>query len=466
VTTTVTETRARLSAATVGRARALTRPGYDRTATPCITHIGVGAFVRAHLAVYADEMLQSGHDALIRGVSLHSTQPQEQLAPQDGYYSVLEREPGVAPRLRVVGSVASVTAGTGPALATLTAPTTQLVTLTITEKGYDLDPADLAHPERPVSAPGLLALALQRWRTSSLEPPVVAALDNVSANGTLLRSRVLEVAGRLEPDLPRWIEDTVPFPDSVVDRMVPAVSPRDLEEVSSRLGLVDLGAVVTERHRSWVTTGHPRLEPWTAVGVELVTDTTPYEQRKLWLLNGPHSALAYGGLVAGHATIASAATDGKLGEFVGGLVDDVLEVVHLPHALAPSDFAADALGRFKNPGLAHTCAQVGADGSRKLPQRFADVVAARLERGLDVTRFATVVALWIAAAAGIELRGARLPALEDPDAADLRRRRSEGSDGVVGAALDGRFAPGFVAAVRPALRDLIARGAGVLAEPT
>ena len=464
--TIVTATRARLSAATLPRARAAMPPGYDRTAAPRIAHIGFGAFVRAHLGVYADEMLQSGHGELIRGISLHGRRPLKQLAPQDCYYSVLEREPGVAPRLRVVGSVASVTAGSSAALAALTAPTTELVTLTITEKGYDLEPADLEHPDRPTSAPGLLALALERRRTAGLEPPVVAALDNVSANGTLLRSRVLEVAERLQPDLPRWIEETVPFPDSVVDRMVPAVSQRDLDEVSSRLGLVDLGAVVTERHRSWVTTGHPRLEPWADVGVELVADTTPYEQRKLWLLNGPHSALAYCGLVAGHGTIAAAAADDSLVGFVSRLVDDVLEVVHLPDALVPSVFAADALRRFQNLGLAHTCVQVGADGSRKLPQRFADVVGIRLERGLDVTRFATVVAAWIAAAAGFELPGTRLPALEDPDAWDLQRWRVEGIDTVVGAALDGRFDPGFVAVVNHALRDLIDRGAGVLADPT
>jgi fructuronate reductase len=310
--------------------------------------------VRAHLAVHADEMLQSGHDALMHGVSPHSQRQQEAARAARLLYSVAEREPGVAPQLRVIGSVSSVTTGRSAALRALTAPTTRLVTLTITEKGYDLDPVDLEHPNSPASAPGLIALALHRRRTSGLEPPLVAALDNVSANGTLLRSRVVEFAGCLEPDLPRWREDTVPFPDSVVDRMVPAVSQRDLDEMSTTLGLVDLGAVVTERHRSWVTTGHRLLEPWADVGVELVDDTTAHEQRKLWLLNGPHSALAYCGLLAGHTTIASAAADETLARFVGWLVDDVLDVVRFPGALAPSEFAADALRRFKNPTLAHT----------------------------------------------------------------------------------------------------------------
>jgi fructuronate reductase len=461
--TVFTETEERLSASTMARARVDARPGYDRTAAPCITHLGVGAFVRAHVAVYADDLLRLGHAALIHGVSLHNPRAEEELMPQDCFYSVAEREPGAALRLRVIGSITSVATGVDAALRALTAPTTRLVTLTITEKGYDLAPGELAHPDRPTSAPGLLALALHHWRASGQAPPVFAALDNVSANGTLLRARVLELAGGLRPDLPSWIADEVAFPNSVVDRMVPATSPGDLADVAEQLGLVDLAAVTTERHRSWVMTGDARLEGWREVGVELVTDTTPYEQRKLWLLNGPHSALAYCGLLAGHTTVAASSRDDTLSAFVGRLVDDVLEIVRLPAVLQPRDFASDALQRFRNPGLGHTCAQVGADGSHKLPQRFGDVVAARLRAGLDVTRFAVVVALWIAATAGVHLRGARLPVLDDPDAARLRQRRDAGLDAVVAAALEDRFDPAFGAAVAQSLRNLVTDGLSVVA---
>jgi fructuronate reductase len=459
------ETRARLSAATVTGARADALPGYDRSAEPSIVHLGVGAFMRAHLAVYADDLLRQGQAAMIRGVSLHNRRAEAQLAPQDCYYTVVEREPASAPHLRVVGSISSVGTGRGAALRALGAATTRLVTLTITEKGYDLDPAELEHPDRPVSAPGLVALALDRWRTSGQAPPVVAALDNLAENGTLLRARVLEVAQRLHPALPAWIENEVLFPNSVVDRMVPAPGSRDLADIAARLGLLDLGAVVTETHSSWVMTGagDARLVAWGKVGVELVSDSTPYEQRKLWLLNGPHSALAYGGLLAGHATIASAAGDATLSSFVRRLVDDVLEVAQLPPALRATGFAADGLRRFQNPNLGHTCTQVGADGSRKLPQRFADVVAARVRSGLDSSRVATVVALWIAATAGIELRGSQLPALDDPDAARLRARRAEGLDAVVSTALAGRFDPAFVPTVSAVLRRLGDEGMGVVA---
>jgi fructuronate reductase len=463
--TPVTETRARLSAATLARARADVRPGYDRTGEPTIVHLGVGNFVRAHLALYADDLLQLGRAALIRGVSLHNPQVEAQLAPQDCYYTVAEQEPDAEPSLRVVGSIAAVSTGREAALRALCATATRLVTLTITEKGYDLDPADLEHPDRPVSAPGIVALALEEWRRTGHAPPVVAALDNLAENGSLLRTRVLEVAQRLNPALPPWIEDKVLFPNSVVDRMVPAPGARDLADIAARLGLVDLGAVVTESHRSWVMSGagDPRLVSWGEAGVALVPDATPYEQRKLWLLNGPHSALAYAGLLGGHVTIASAADDSVLSSFVRLLVDDVLEVVRLPPALRGPDFAAGALRRFRNANLGHTCTQVGADGSRKLPQRFAAVVAARLRSGLDTTRVATVVALWIAATAGVELRGSRLPAVDDPDAALLSARLDQGLDAVVDAALAGRFDPAFAPTVTVVLRHLATAGMGAVA---
>ena len=180
----------RLSALTLAPTRSWSVPGYDRSLPAPITHIGLGAFARAHLGVYADELLRIGRPALIRGVSLHSRRAEERLAPQDCLYTVTEREPDCEPRLHVIGSLASVATGATEALAALCAPTTTLVTLTVTEKGYDIPPEDLERPDQPVSAPGLIALALARRRDAGAKPPVVASLDNVAGNGGLLRSRV------------------------------------------------------------------------------------------------------------------------------------------------------------------------------------------------------------------------------------------------------------------------------------
>ena len=163
--------------------------------------------------------------------------------------------------------------------------------------------------EASTSAPALIALALARRRRAGLDAPIFASLDNLLDNGNVLRSRVVAVAGRIDPSLAEWIAGDVRFPNSVVDRMVPAPTEQDAEDISSQLGLLDRAAVSAERHRSWVMRYVDGVSPLAEVGVELVDDVAPFERRKLWLLNGPHSAVAYGGLLAGFDTIAHAVAD-------------------------------------------------------------------------------------------------------------------------------------------------------------
>lgn len=434
----------RLSTSALPRARTSLVPIYDRNSTPSIAHLGVGAFARAHLAVYADDLLQAGHPAMIRGVSLRNRGAEEQLAPQDGLFTVDEREPGRGHPLRVVGSLASVETGAAAAVEAIAAPTTELVTLTVTEKGYELDPLDRAEPGRPRSAPAVLVHGLGRRRGLG-PPPVVASLDNVQDNGGFLRQQVLQAAEQTDADLARWIAEEVSFPSSVVDRMVPATTPADLDEGARRLGLRDEAIVVAEHHRSWFITAVDGLPPLADVGARVVGDIGPYQRRKLWLLNGPHSALAYGGLLAGCDTIAEAADHPVVSAFVRRLVDDVLEVADLPLGAEPRPFADESLRRFGNPQLGHTCRQVGADGSRKLAQRLLPVVAARGECHLPTDRFAVVVALWLAAVTRLPLRGVTLPDVDDPDTVALRaaaenRDRRALTDAAFGPLTTGAFA--------------------------
>jgi fructuronate reductase len=452
----------RLSAQSLARARSSAVPRYDRSVPPSIVHVGLGAFARAHLGVFADDLLRNGGAGLIHGVSLHSRRAEQSLAPQDCLYTVTEREPARAPRTEVVGSLASVATGRHETLVALGSPATTLVTLTITEKGYDIPPEDLERPERPNSAPALLALALAQRRAAGTKPPIVASLDNVADNGGLLRSRVTAIAERLRPGLAEWIAEEVTFASSVVDRMVPAPTEFDLDAAASWLGLADLAAVATERHRSWVMTAHEDLAPWKDVGVELVDDVIPYEQRKLWLLNGAHSALAYGGLLAGCATIAEAAEHDTVSRFARGLVDDVLATSLIPPDLQPAAFASEAFARFSNPSLRHACAQVAADGSRKLPQRFLRVVDARERAQLGVMRFATVAAIWVAAASGTTVGGVRLPTIDDPESVRLRAARSRDPDHLVRIALSDSFGERFLGTVAAALRRLVREGMGLL----
>jgi fructuronate reductase len=457
-----------LNASTLARAHIRELPEYDRTAAPVIAHIGFGAFARAHLAVYADDLLRRGQPALIRGVSIRSRRAQDQLEPQDGLFTVAVREPGTAMSLRVVGALATMKTGPSAALDAMAAPTTKLVTLTITEKGYEVTadgpPPSETSTSTSMSTPALIALALAQRRRAGLAPPILASLDNLLDNGGVLRTRVLDAADRIDAPLAAWIASEVLFPSSVVDRMVPAPTERDLAQITDGLGLIDRAAVSAEGHRSWVIRSADGLAPLADVGVQLVDDVAPFEQRKLWLLNGPHSALAYGGMLAGHETIAGAVADSTIARFVRELVDETLEVAEFPASLQPAAFADEALRRFANPTLGHTCTQVGADGSSKLPQRLLPIVVARRERALDTRGFAVVAAVWIAATAGVEVRGVRLPQLEDPIAGELRAALSRGNDLhlLSHLALGAQSDVEFVAEVASMLARLITEGRGLL----
>ena len=279
----------------------------------------------------------------------------------------------------------------------------------------------------------------------------------------MLREAVLAAAALLDPALVDRIADEVRFPCSVVDRMVPATTDADLREVEERLGFVDLAAVVAERHRSWIMTRAAGLPPLADVGVVVVDDIEPYQRRKLWLLNGPHSALAYAGLLVGCTTIAEAATDVRVASFVQALVGDVLAVADLPLATAAEAFASETLRRFANPGLGHTCLQVGADGSKKLPQRILPVAARAEQAGRPTERFATVVAIWAAAVSGIQVAGGRLPPPDDPLAGELQRvARGADLPALVDRALDGVGSRRFRGQIVERLRLLRSHGPLVL----
>ena len=304
----------------------------------------------------------------------------------------------------------------------MAAPTTKLVTLTITEKGYDVA-ADVSPERLPTSAPALVAMALARRRCVGLAAPG----RRLARQPARQWQRPARPGPRVRPNAwsRPWRHGSpgrCAFPNSVVDRMVPAPTEADRGGYrrcagSDRPGRRACRATSLVDHPCRRTSWHR----WPTSGVQLVDDVAPFERRKLWLLNGPHSAVAYGGLLAGHATIASAVTDpvdrpvraGRIAEHARGRRRSRPGCTQRPSPRRRSR-------RFANPMLGHTCAQVGADGSSKLPQRLLPVVAARRERSLGTEGFAVVAAIWIAATAGIEVRGARLPRLADPMAGKLR----------------------------------------------
>jgi fructuronate reductase len=404
---------------------AVARPLYDRTALrPGIVHLGIGAFMRAHLAVATDAAITATGDRRwgIVGVSLRQGDTRDALAPQDGLYTVATRD-AAGMRLQVVGCVTRLLVAPDDPAAVLEAiahPDCHVVTLTITEKGYAPDAADTALPPRTAVAFVVHALALRRLRREA--PLTLASLDNLPSNGRFLQRRVREVAEALDADLARWIDAHCRFPDSMVDRIVPRTTETDRGTVSAALGTQDAWPVVTEAFFDWTledSFAGPR-PAWEHGGARVVSDVAPWEKLKLRMLNGAHSQIAYLGQLAGWATVDRAVAEPALRRHLEALWTQEVEPT-LP-ALPGLDlgaYRAALLGRFANPALAHRTAQIAMDGSQKLPQRIVAPLRERLAAGQPAARLALGIAAWLRFVGGRADDGTVL-ALDDPLAERLR----------------------------------------------
>jgi fructuronate reductase len=372
-------------------------------------HIGLGAFSRAHVAVYADRLLhQSQSDWGIVGVNLRSDGISAQLGQQDGLYTLVQSN-GTNASAQVIGSVALVLGGSQrPAIIEkLASPLVSFVTVTVTEKGYGYDAArgldltnsaiaaDLQHPAQPASLVGVLVEALYRRHLAKSPALTISSCDNIDDNGGLLRHLVLSFAERRDASLAAWIERYITFPSTMVDRIVPATTDRLRAQVKELTGLDDLVPVGAEPFCQWFIEGsmageHP---PLGAVGVEIVDNVAPYVQMKLRVLNALHSACAYLGSHQGVETIDAVAVSEDA--FLRRLLDEIVPTMSSPAGLDARRYGETALQRFANPWLGHRCQQVAMDGSVKLAQRLHPTILARLDRGLPVDACTRVLALWI-----------------------------------------------------------------------
>jgi fructuronate reductase len=388
------------------------RPGYDRSKVRIgVVHLGIGAFHRAHQAATFDAALASGDLRWgVLGVSLRSPGVRDQIAPQDGLYSLVERD-GSGDRVRVIGAVQRVlVAPENPAavIAALAAPDTHIVTLTITEKGYKLaagrlddDDPDVAHdlatPSAPRTAPGFLVAALEARRAAGLKPFTTLSCDNLPRDGALLRGAVLAMAKERGSDLVDWIADHAAFPNTMVDRIVPATTNADIASLALRLGVEDSAMVKAEPFMQWVIEDrfcgpHPDFE---RLGVQITADVAPWEEAKLRLLNGAHSAMAYLGGLQGLAFVHEFVATLQDRAFVEALWDESETTLSPPPELNVTRYRHALMTRFANPALQHRLVQIAMDGSQKIPQRLVAPAAARLARGEGVETLARAIAAWM-----------------------------------------------------------------------
>lgn len=399
-----------------------------------IVHLGIGAFHRAHQALYTQQArANSEPNWRIIGASLRSGGVRDQLAPQDYLYHVVSRD-GSGERYQLVDVIDAVlVAPENPQalIAAMAAPDTAIVSLTVTEKGYchtpdsgQLDKSnpdirhDLANPATPRSAPGLLVAALARRRQDNTGGLTILSCDNLPHNGRVCQTIVLALAAEQHPSLAEWIAAEVSFPSTMVDRIVPATRAADRQALAEVAGVEDRGMVVCEPFSQWViedrfVAGRPA---WESAGALMVPDVTPYEHMKLRLLNGSHSSMAYLGQLAGHDYMHQVIADGTIGPFIVALMDRELSPgLDVPEGFQLEAYKEQLRQRFANPALQHRTAQVAMDGSQKIPQRLLQPLRQQLARGGSIDGICIAVAAWMAYVAAVEV-------LDDPLADEIHSR--------------------------------------------
>ena len=464
----------RLSLAELHRVPAASRPAIDpRQRRVRLVHLGIGAFHRAHQAAYTEDCGDWGSC----GVTQRSPRVVEQLAPQDGLYTLLVRD-GTDARPQVIGAVREVIyGGADPAAvaARMADPEVSIVSLTVSEKGYRHDPATgrlrLRDPEiaadlagrPPRTVIGQLTAGLAARAATGAGRVTVLCCDNLPANGPTVRGFVLgyaEAYAARHADaaaLPDWIGGRVAFPATMVDRIVPATSDADRADVAALLGVRDLGAVVAEPFSQWVIEDRfagPR-PAWEKAGAQLVSDVAPYEKVKLRMLNGAHSALAYLGGLAGYEFITGALGDGHLAACAHRLMtEDAAPTLEPPAGMDLDAYPGQVLRRFGNGALRHRCAQVAMDGSQKLPQRLLGTVGDRLAAGGTPVWAALAVAAWMRHVWTGRADDGRPFPVDDPLAGLFRSRLAEAGAGSAGGAGEGAGQAGQVAGALLGIREV------------
>ena len=414
--------RRRLSRATEGRPAAPVR----------LVHLGVGNFFRAHAAWYTEHAADAA-DWGIAAFTGRSPAIAEGLTQQEGLYTLLVRGPGGA-RPEVISSLSAVHPSDDlDALRGYFAdPAVAVVTTTVTEAGYRRDPSGgldvgaddvcadvVALQKDPLAGvvsttPGKLVAGLLARRAAGAGPIAVVPNDNVPDNGAMVARVVRDLCALVDETLPGWVGDNVSYVTTMVDRITPRSTPDDRAEVARQTGVDDPETVPTEPFSEWVLAGSfPAGRPdWESAGATVVDDVRPFETRKLWLLNGSHSLMAYAGSLLGHETVAEAIADPVVRGWVEQWWDAAAPHVDLP-AVDVEGYREALLGRYCNPQIRHLLAQIAADGSQKVPIRALPVITAELDEGRVAAGATRIVAAWLA-----HLRGLGAP-VTDASAAEV-----------------------------------------------
>jgi mannitol 2-dehydrogenase len=460
-------------------------PAYDRElVTPGIVHFGVGGFHRAHQAMYHDRLLNQGTglDWGICGVGVMPADRsmQQVLDAQDGLYTLVIKHSDGTYEPRVIGSIVEyLFAPDDPeaVIEKMAAPSTRIVSLTITEGGYNLNDItgefDAANPDvirdlAPGAVPrttfGLITEALRRRREDGLVPFTVMSCDNLQGNGHLSRKVFTAFARLRDPELGDWVERETLFPTSMVDRITPVTTDADRAEVRERFGIEDRWPVVCEPYTQWVledtfTAGRPAYEK---VGVQLVDQVEPYELMKLRLLNGSHQAMCYFAYLCGYRLVHEAAQDPMFRAFLLGYMDQEATPTLPPvPGVDLAGYKHALIERFSNPEVRDTIARLCAQSSDRIPKWLLPVIREQLAAGGEIRRSAAVVASWARYAEGIDEQGEPIEVVDRYAESLTRLARGARGAFIANRELFGDLADDkrFVTAYLSALDSLHERGA-------
>jgi mannitol 2-dehydrogenase len=451
------------------------KPGYDRSRVATgVVHFGVGGFHRAHQAMYHDRLLRAGASEWgICGVGVLESDRRmaEVMRAQRGLYTLVEKPSSGEPRARTIGALTEYLFAPDDPQAVIekvAAPSTRIVSLTITEGGYGLDDhavlEDLRSPDTPATAFGLLVEALRRRRERGAGPLTVVSCDNLPGNGVVARGAVTGFAGELDRSLAGWIGDEVRFPSSMVDRITPATTDADRRMVWERFGVDDAWPVVCEPYVQWVleddfAAGRP---PYEDAGVQIVADVEPYELMKLRLLNASHQALAYFGRLCGYEMVHDAARDPVFQRFVLGYMEDEAAPTLPPvPGIDLQRYERELIERFGNPHVRDTIARLCVDSSDRIPKWLLPVIRSRLASGGEVARSAAIVASWARYAEGVDEDGAPIDVVDRLRDRVMANARKGPDAFIADRALFGDLGedPRFAETFHGALRSLHERGA-------
>nr|WP_208402593.1 mannitol dehydrogenase family protein [Lysinibacter cavernae] len=405
------------------------RPTYDRSQlTPGIFHFGVGGFHRAHQAVMLDDLLSQGlaTDWAICGIGVlpSDARMRDVMRDQDCLYTLVVRDPSGKQERRVIGSIVDYLFApddVDAVIERLASPAAKIVSMTITEGGYNIHPvtgefdltnagivADLATPQAPASVFGIVVEALRRRRERGMTPFTVMSCDNLQDNGRVARRSFVAYARAVDAELGDWIEANVSFPNSMVDRITPVTTDEDRSVTSEAIGLTDAWPVVCEPFLQWVledafTDGRP---PYEHTAVQLVDDVEPYELMKLRLLNASHQALCYFGYLMGYRLVHDVAGDPLVATFLRAYMDrEATPTLRPVPGINLDDYKTQLIERFANPGVRDTVARLCADSSDRIPKWLVPVINEQLATDGEIVLSAAICASWARYSEGVDEQG-------------------------------------------------------------